>query len=74
MIDIKTIGVVGAGQMGNGIAHVFAQAGFSVRGKLHFVLLVLQDHPERIADALFVVDDKDGLHRANEKIIPRGTS
>jgi 3-hydroxybutyryl-CoA dehydrogenase len=30
MSDIKTIGIVGAGQMGNGIAHVFAQAGFSV--------------------------------------------
>jgi 3-hydroxybutyryl-CoA dehydrogenase len=27
----KTIGVVGAGTMGNGIAQVFAQAGFSVR-------------------------------------------
>ena len=30
MDQIKTVGVVGAGQMGNGIAHVFAQAGFSV--------------------------------------------
>jgi 3-hydroxybutyryl-CoA dehydrogenase len=28
---IKTIGVIGAGTMGNGIAQVFAQAGFSVR-------------------------------------------
>jgi 3-hydroxybutyryl-CoA dehydrogenase len=27
---IKTIGVVGAGQMGNGIAHVFAQRGYQV--------------------------------------------
>ena len=27
---IKTIGVLGAGQMGNGIAHVFAQYGYSV--------------------------------------------
>ena len=30
-MDITTIGVVGAGTMGNGIAQVFAQAGFSVR-------------------------------------------
>jgi 3-hydroxybutyryl-CoA dehydrogenase len=30
-MDIKTIGVVGAGTMGHGIAQVFAQAGFSVR-------------------------------------------
>ena len=28
---IKTIGVIGAGTMGNGIAQVFAQSGFSVR-------------------------------------------
>jgi 3-hydroxybutyryl-CoA dehydrogenase len=31
MATIKTIGVVGAGTMGNGIAQVFAQAGFNVR-------------------------------------------
>ena len=28
---IKTVGVIGAGQMGNGIAHVFALAGINVR-------------------------------------------
>ncbi len=30
MADIKTVGVVGAGTMGSGIAHVFARAGFKV--------------------------------------------
>jgi 3-hydroxybutyryl-CoA dehydrogenase len=30
-MNIKTVGVVGAGTMGNGIAQVFAQAGFDVR-------------------------------------------
>jgi len=30
-IDIKTVGVIGAGQMGSGIAHVCACAGFEVR-------------------------------------------
>ena len=30
MREIKTVGVVGAGQMGNGIAHVAAQTGFDV--------------------------------------------
>jgi len=30
-MDIKVIGVIGAGTMGNGIAQVFAQAGFTVR-------------------------------------------
>ncbi|WP_223421359.1 3-hydroxybutyryl-CoA dehydrogenase [Tateyamaria pelophila] len=29
-MDIKTIGIVGAGQMGNGIAHVMAVAGYDV--------------------------------------------
>lgn len=29
-MEIKTVGVVGAGQMGNGIAHVLAQAGYEV--------------------------------------------
>ena len=29
--DIKTIGVIGAGQMGNGIAHVIALADYDVR-------------------------------------------
>jgi len=30
-VDIKTVGVIGAGQMGNGIAHVCALAGLDVR-------------------------------------------
>ena len=29
-MNIKTVGVIGAGTMGNGIAHVFAKSGFSV--------------------------------------------
>jgi 3-hydroxybutyryl-CoA dehydrogenase len=31
MVDIKTVGVIGAGQMGSGIAHVCALAGYDVR-------------------------------------------
>jgi len=31
MTDIKTVGVIGAGTMGNGIAHVFAQYGYNVQ-------------------------------------------
>jgi 3-hydroxybutyryl-CoA dehydrogenase len=31
MSEFQTIGVIGAGTMGNGIAHVFARSGFSVR-------------------------------------------
>ena len=29
-MDVKSVGVIGAGQMGNGIAHVFALAGYDV--------------------------------------------
>ena len=31
IVNIQRVGVVGAGTMGNGIAQVFAQAGFDVR-------------------------------------------
>ena len=30
MNEIKTVGVLGAGTMGNGIAHVFARGGYNV--------------------------------------------
>jgi 3-hydroxybutyryl-CoA dehydrogenase len=30
IMDIKTVGIVGAGQMGNGIAHVMSLAGYDV--------------------------------------------
>ena len=30
IMNIQRVGVVGAGTMGNGIAHVFARAGYSV--------------------------------------------
>ena len=29
-MDIRTVGVIGAGTMGNGIAHVFAKSGYEV--------------------------------------------
>ena len=29
-MDIRSVGIVGAGQMGNGIAHVFALSGYDV--------------------------------------------
>ena len=29
-MNIKTVGVLGAGTMGNGIAHVFAKSGYKV--------------------------------------------
>lgn len=47
-IEIKTIGVVGAGQMGNGIAHVCAVAGYNV--------LINDVSRDRIDAALAIVD------------------
>ncbi|HXI86838.1 MAG TPA: 3-hydroxyacyl-CoA dehydrogenase NAD-binding domain-containing protein, partial [Parvularculaceae bacterium] len=47
MAEIKSVGVVGAGQMGNGIAHVLALAGYKVL--LHDVA------PERIAAATDII-------------------
>ncbi len=48
MRAIKTVGVVGAGQMGNGIAHVFALAGYNV--------LLNDVDPDRIIAALSTIE------------------
>ncbi len=48
MSDIKTVGIIGAGQMGSGIAHVVALAGYDVL--LHDV------SPERIAQGLALIE------------------
>ena len=40
-MEIKTVGVVGAGTMGNGIAHVFAKTGYDI---------VLVDLDQRLVD------------------------
>jgi 3-hydroxybutyryl-CoA dehydrogenase len=45
MSEIKTIGVVGAGTMGSGIAQVFAQAGFTVR--LHDAVAPMLDRARK---------------------------
>jgi 3-hydroxybutyryl-CoA dehydrogenase len=41
LVDIKTVAVLGAGTMGNGIAHVFAKAGYKV---------ILRDVEQRFLD------------------------
>ena len=48
MAEIKTVGVIGAGQMGSGIAHVCALAGYDVL--LHDIT------PDKIAEALAIID------------------
>jgi 3-hydroxybutyryl-CoA dehydrogenase len=47
-MDIKTIGIVGAGQMGNGIAHVCALAGYDV--------LMSDVSAERLDSAIALID------------------
>ncbi len=56
-MTIKTIGVIGAGQMGNGIAHIFALAGLEV---------LLND-----VDANALSEAKDKIHAAMERQIAR---
>ena len=52
MTEIQTVGVIGAGQMGGGIAHVFALAGYNVR--LHDV------QEDSIAKAIGIIDGNMG--------------
>src|ERR1017187_9835567 len=48
MAEIKTVGVIGAGQMGGGIAHVCALGGYEV--------LLNDIAPDRIAESLVQID------------------
>ncbi|MBB4659202.1 3-hydroxybutyryl-CoA dehydrogenase [Parvularcula dongshanensis] len=60
MAELRTIGVIGAGQMGGGIAHVFSLAGYEVR---------LHDVAEGAAKrALGVIEQNMGRQRAKDLI------
>ncbi len=60
MTDIKTIGIVGAGQMGNGIAHVCALAGYDV---------VLNDISQDALDKGLAAIDKNLGRQVSRNII-----
>jgi 3-hydroxybutyryl-CoA dehydrogenase len=47
-MDIRSVGVIGAGQMGNGIAHVFAMAGYDV--------LLTDISEQALKDAVALID------------------
>ena len=47
-MEIRSVGIVGAGQMGNGIAHVFAMAGYDV--------LLNDVNPEMLDKAVATID------------------
>ena len=58
--EIRTIGVIGAGQMGAGIAHVAALAGFDV--KLYDIA------EDRVAAGMGRIDKSMGRQLASDKI------
>ena len=66
-MDIKSIGVIGAGQMGNGIAHVMALAGYDVllndinQDALNKAVALIDKNMERqVSRNLISADDKAG--------------
>ncbi|MDZ4735539.1 MAG: 3-hydroxybutyryl-CoA dehydrogenase [Rhodospirillaceae bacterium] len=59
-MDIKTVGIIGAGQMGNGIAHVAALAGCDVR--------LVDIDPAQIAKAKDTIAENLGRQLRREKI------
>src|ERR1022692_2552554 len=70
-VNIQSVGVVGAGQMGNGIAHVCALAGFTVilndvsSDRLKASLATISGHMARQVGKKAISDDdrKDALGR-----------
>jgi len=61
-MDIRQVGVVGAGQMGNGIAHVFALAGYEV--------LMTDISEESLAKALSKIEKNIDRQVARGKVLP----
>ena len=55
-MEIQTVGVIGAGQMGNGIAHVCALAGYDV---------LLHDVKRERVDAAFELISQNQIGRAH---------
>ncbi len=62
MAELKTVGVIGAGQMGNGIAHVCALAGYDV------VMSDISD--DAIAEGLQTIENNMGRQVARDMISP----
>lgn len=60
---IQSVGVIGAGQMGNGIAHVFALAGYDV--------LMTDISREALDRALAQIDHNLDRQVSRGKITPR---
>ncbi|MDZ4068893.1 MAG: 3-hydroxyacyl-CoA dehydrogenase NAD-binding domain-containing protein, partial [Tabrizicola sp.] len=61
-MEIRQVGVVGAGQMGNGIAHVFALAGFDV--------LMTDISEDSLAKAIATIDKNIERQVMRGKVLP----
>jgi 3-hydroxybutyryl-CoA dehydrogenase len=61
-MEVKSVGVVGAGQMGSGIAHVFALAGFDV--------LLTDVKPESLTAAVALIDRNIDRQVTRGKVTP----
>ncbi|WP_207100696.1 3-hydroxybutyryl-CoA dehydrogenase [Paracoccus shandongensis] len=61
-MTVQTVGIIGAGQMGNGIAHVFALAGYDV--------LLTDISPEALEKALALIDRNLERQASRGKISP----
>jgi 3-hydroxybutyryl-CoA dehydrogenase len=61
-MDIRSVGVVGAGQMGSGIAHVFALAGFDV--------LVTDVKEESLTSAITLIDRNIERQVTKGRVLP----
>jgi 3-hydroxybutyryl-CoA dehydrogenase len=77
-MDIKRVGVVGAGTMGNGIAHVFARSGYSVvlcdveQRFLDRALETIAKNLEReVAKNKITVDDRTSALKRIEAVVDR---
>ena len=77
-MDIKRVGVIGAGTMGNGIAHVFARSGYSVilcdveQRFLERGLAAITKNLEReVAKNKITINDKDSALQRIEAVIDR---
>ena len=78
-MDIKRVGVVGAGTMGNGIAHVFARSGYSVilcdveqRFLERGITTITKNLEREVAKNKITIDDKASALQRIEAVIDRG--
>src|SRR4029077_3825077 len=78
-MDIKRIGVIGAGTMGNGIAHVFARSGYSVilcdveqRFLERGIATITKNLEREVAKNKITIDDKASALKKIEAVTERG--